>query len=396
MRIEQDNELEELENSYRDSGKKALLLATGPSVNVYRDIFQHIPDDYVVFCIKSAIDAVPQGRCDFHLINNLKLKKYKYRIRKPFVVYASAGKKDHKPADLRIKLKGPSIARCKAYDQILKFGLVKKWGPGIMYDLALPFVHFLGFEHVFICGWDLFPLGQASNLHFDGRYGHNKTRKPCKFEGKWVNESDLINLMSGHVYDACVNGGFRMHILTQGDLCHISPKVPRMFAPTFGFDPYVHLLKYHERLEYTLDSAWHDPMRDSDAVQTLDEVFYLHYVSSYQDLTNIVLDNVKDYDHKDYKLILDDIVQIAKDHYETLGKVEILTGSRPVQVFEPWCYMASYKEMKRDYWDLYDNTLNVKTLLYTWITVGYPLCLSTNKYDLTTREAMKIMFMQTI
>lgn len=392
MSPNEDDNLEELRNSYLGSDKKALLIATGPSVNLYKDIFQNIPDDYVVFCIKSAVDAVPPGRCDFHLINNLKLKKYKYRVRRPFVVYASAGKKEYKPADLRIKLKGPSIARVKAYDHILKFGMIKKWGPGIMYDLALPFVHFLGFDHVFICGWDLFPLGQASNVHFDGRYGHNKTRKPCKFDGKWVNESDLINLMSGPVYDACTAKGFNMSILTQSNLCNISEKIPRMFCPLFGFDPYMYLLQNHDTVpSYTLDHAWE---RKGEHEQREDEVFYLHYISSYQDLTELVLDNIKDYDHRDYTTISREMITIANEHYKTIGKSEILRGKREIKVFEPWCYIASYKEMKRDYWDIFTNRLNLKTLLYTWITVGYPLDLSKNKYNLTTKEAKKIMYMQ--
>lgn len=393
MDVKMDNNLEELHDSYKGTGKKALLLATGPSVNLYKENFKNIPEDYIVFCIKSAVDAVPPGRCDFHLINNLKLKKYRYKVRRPFVVYASAGKKDYKPADLRIKLKGPNIARSKAYDHILKFGMVKKWGPGIMYDLALPFIHFLGFEHAFVCGWDLFPLGQASNLHFDGRYGHNKTRKPCKFEGKWVNESDLINLMSGPVYEACERNGFTLSILTQGDLCNISPKVPRMFSPLFGFDPYMHLLNNHDRLAFTLESAWEDTNQDPKG-QVGNEVFYLHYIASYTDLTELVLDYAKEYDHRDYKKILDMMVNMAEEHYTVTGKMEILSGIREVKVFEPWCYMASYKEMKKDYWDIYNDTLNLTMLLYTWITVGYPLCLSTNKYNLTTKHAKKLMYLQ--
>lgn len=398
------DDLSDLRNVYSGQGKKALLLATGPSINLFKDIFQNIPDDYVVFCIKSAIDVIPHGRCDYHLLNNLKLKKYRYRVRKPFVVYASMGKKEYRHADLRIKLKGPSIARTKAYDEILEFDSVKRWGPGIMYDVAIPFVHFLGFSSVYICGWDLFPLGQATNLHFDGKYGHNKTRKPCRFEGKYVNESDLINLMSGPVYDACVKENFDITLLTHGNVCNVSRKIPRLFCPLFGFDPYMYLVQNYEDIpETSLECAWEHAVASSasasfSSLSSLSsaslDVFYLQYLASYTDLTQQVLENIIDYDHRDYDIILQAMVNMAEYHYNDVGKMEILSGKRRPEVFDPWCYMASYREMKKDYWDIFTNSLNFKTILYTWLTVGYPLELNNNLYNLKTKEAKKIMYLQ--
>lgn len=366
------SDLNSLKDRYKDSKKHALLLATGPSLNLYKDFFQNIPEDYVVFCIKSAIDILPHGRCDFHLLNNMKLKKYKYKVKRPFVVYASVGKKekDYVQSNLKIRLKPPSISRSHNYSTLLEFNYIKKSGPGIMYDLALPYIYFLGFTSVYICGWDLFPIGTPSNVHFDGKYGHKKTRTPCFYNGKMYNESDIINIMSEPIYNECIKNNFQIYILAH-DGCHLSPKIPRVFCPCFYFDPYNYLVLNYQNINHTLYDAWnHKKDKNNNFVNDYTDIFFLQYICSYHDLNTIVINNLKQLNLSDHNEIKCRIIDMARYHYNDIGKHEILSYKRQINIFDPWCYIASYFEHKYDYW--HNDTLDFIKALYTWITVGFP------------------------
>lgn len=366
-----------LYNKYKNTDNVALLLATGPSINIFKEYLRNLPSNYIVFCIKSAIDAVPQGRCDYHLLNNMKLKKYdytKYRYtKKPFVVYSSVGKKEPKVnCDLRIRLKGPSISRSHNYTELLKFHNLKKSGPGIMYDLALPFIYYLGFNTVYICGWDLFPIGQPSNLHFDGNYGHKKTRNSCLYKGKLYNESDIINLMSGNVYDECIKNNFKLKVLAHND-CNLDSKIPRMFAPLFHFDPFNYLLlNYQELYELSLTDAWtHRNIHQKFFITNYTNEFFLHYVCCYDDVSEIVLNKIKHIDFKDFNSIFDEIISVAQKHYFEYGMNEILSYKRKINIFDAWCYIASFSENKHHYLN-HEHTLDYIKVYYNWITIGFP------------------------
>lgn len=365
--------MEHLKNKYNDKDYKALLLATGPSLNLYKDYFQNVPDNYIIFCIKSSIDILPHGRCNYHLLNNMKLKRYKYKVSKPFVVFASVSKKekDYVNSDLKIRLKGTTFSKLNNYSSFLDFNYLKRPGPGIMYDLALPFIYFLGFRNVYICGWDLFPIGRPSNLHFDGKYGHKKLHTPCRYKGKYYNESDVINLMSEPVYEECKRNGYNLYILAQ-NTSHISSKIPRVFCPCFHFDPYNYLINNYSTIEHNLNASWeHKKENSPNFLNDYNDIFFLTYICSYQDLNHIVLQNLNNMGCEDHNEIKNAIISMAKYHYNDVGKHEILSNQRPVTIFDPWCYIASYFEYKNDYWDFENNTLDIIKTLYTWITIGY-------------------------
>ena len=363
-----------LKNKYNNNEYKALLLGTGPSLNLYKDYFNNIPDNYIIFCIKTSIDVLPHGRCNYHLLNNMKLKKYKYKVSKPFVVFASVGKKEKEyvNSDLRIRLKGTTFSKTNNYKSFLDFDLFKKPGPGIMYDLALPFIYFLGFRNVYICGWDLFPIGSPSNLHFDGKYGHKKLRAPCRYKGNYYNESDVINLMSEPVYEECKRNNYNLYILSQ-NTSYISSKIPRVFCPCFHFDPYNYLVVNYQNIEHTLEESWkHKQNHSPNFVSEYNDIFFLTYICSYSDLNHFVSQNLHTMCLQDHNEIKDAIISMAKYHYNDIGKHEILSSKRTISIFDPWCYIASYFEHKHDYWDIENNTLNIMKTLYTWITVGFP------------------------
>lgn len=385
------NEIEKLRDKYKNTQMKALLLATGPSINLYKSHLKYIPDDYIVICIKSSYDIVP-NRCDYHLLNNLKLKKYKYGNKKPYVVYASATNKTLSYANLSVKLKSPTMARTDKYDRLLDFDLIKQWGPGIMYDLALPFVYFLGFESVTIIGWDLFPIGQSTNLHFDGKYGHKKSRRPIKYKNTFINEADLINLTSGKVYRQCVSKNFKLYIASHSYYCNVDKSIPRLFCPLWGFDPYLHLMiNYKTISEYSLIESYNS-FYNTNQVKDYNMLFYLQYICSYSDLTEIVLDNIKNINPHQHDLILNNIINLAEYHYNDVGKLELFTGKRPISVFDPWIYISSHPHTKTEYWNIYINTLDEIKVCYTWITIGFKLKLDYNIHKFSRhKDAYKFL-----
>ena len=121
-----------------------------------------------------------------------------------------------------------------------------------------------------------------------------------------------------------------------------------------------------------MDDAWiHKQKYAPNFLNDYNDIFFLNYICSYQDLNQIVLNNLSD-TLEDHNEIKEAIISMAKYHYNDIGKHEILTAKRDINIFDPWCYIASYFEYKNDYWDTENDTLDVIKALYTWITVGFP------------------------
>ena len=156
-------------------------------------------------------------------------------------------------------------------------------------------------------------IGQPTNLHFDGNYGHKKTRNICYYNGNLYNESDIINLMSGNVYDECIKNNFNIKVLAHND-CNLDPKIPRMFAPLFHFDPFNYLLlNYQELYEFTLSDSWiHRNTYQKFFITNYTNEFFLHYVCCYDDVTEMVLNQIKFLEFKDFNIILDKIISLAQ------------------------------------------------------------------------------------
>lgn len=189
----------------------ALVIASGPSLNDYRDklrdqaslIANARKRGLVVICVKSAFNALEGQPFDVWLYNNINPSSVIPTAcsRKVFV-----GPKQYQgilpdskvmTVDFYRGLQD-TMAVTGQWEEIkgaCKSGSIR-WGPGIMYEGVFPLCHSLGATSIYVIGWDMYPPGGFSGAHFDGSYGpksdaltveaeiiREKAPAACKFMG---------------------------------------------------------------------------------------------------------------------------------------------------------------------------------------------------------------------
>lgn len=169
-----EERLEFLKGKYR--GKKAVILAPGPSLNSYDLSCLYDRDDIVILSIKQAYDKV-KGQTDFHVVNTYNFDKYngyQYENMDCIIFYGLSESflqqqieklsiKPH-PVDIWVPvINPPSIS----YDQCIhksadydKFFLLQNetktwWGTSILYEQAIPLSLLIGCTEIITIGWDL-------------------------------------------------------------------------------------------------------------------------------------------------------------------------------------------------------------------------------------------------
>ena len=169
-----EERLELLKDKYK--GKKAVILAPGPSINDHDLSVLNDRDDIVILAIKQAYDKV-RGQSDFHIVNTYNFDKYNgynYEHLDSIIFYGLSQSyveqqmeklaiKPH-PVDIWVPVVNPptityndSIHKSADYD---KFFLLEKetktwWGTSIMYEQAIPMALLLGCKDLVTIGWDL-------------------------------------------------------------------------------------------------------------------------------------------------------------------------------------------------------------------------------------------------
>ena len=154
-------------------GKTAYVLASGPSFGFYSKKFlNEFLKDKLVISIKQTYNTVPD-HVDFHLLNFCNLNSYNYSNpstitgwtvwdnMQPHQIIQSGARCDYildtyKLGDGTANLDN-SIAIQREFDRLsLDTSFSRPWGPGMMYELAIPLAMFLGCSKVVTIGWDLF------------------------------------------------------------------------------------------------------------------------------------------------------------------------------------------------------------------------------------------------
>ena len=169
-----EERLKLLKNKYE--GRKAVILAPGPSLNDYDLSCLFDRDDIVILAIKQAYDKV-KGQTDFHIVNTYNFDKYNgydyehldsiifYGLSESFIKdqMAKLAIKPH-PVDLWVPVVNPPsisyndcIHKAAAFD---KFFLLEQetkawWGTSILYEQAIPLALLLGCNDIITIGWDL-------------------------------------------------------------------------------------------------------------------------------------------------------------------------------------------------------------------------------------------------
>jgi len=158
------------------AGKKAVILAPGPSINDYDLSVLDDRDDLVILSIKQAQDKI-KGQSDFHIVNTYNFDKYNgydygnldciifYGLSQSYVEaqMEKLAIKPH-PVDIWVPVVNPPtinysdcIHKSADYDKLLMLSSEPQtwWGTSIMYEQAIPMALLIGCKEIVTIGWDL-------------------------------------------------------------------------------------------------------------------------------------------------------------------------------------------------------------------------------------------------
>ena len=125
-----------------------------------------------------------------------------------------------------------SIAYTGDYENMMfDKGLPRPWGPGIMYELAIPLAVHLGVKKIVTIGWDVGNLDlwknqeDESERHFVDHFYSDETQLYDKFKMDATEIKLIANSMVG-IYNYLQNIGIDFNIIS--DRNPISSEVPRI------------------------------------------------------------------------------------------------------------------------------------------------------------------------
>lgn len=172
--------LESLKGRYR--GRTLLVVSCGPSARHWEEVRSRLPDDTVIACIKQAIFLCGK-EASIHFFNAFNSQRYFPHNRTALKVCVDDAKSPvcFNSRDLAFSLDPAtcgglsdsvaSTGKFEAYT-IERTGLLKPWGPGIIYEVVAYLSIFLGFQDIHTVGWDVAsepeqPAGGATRIaHF--------------------------------------------------------------------------------------------------------------------------------------------------------------------------------------------------------------------------------------
>jgi len=176
---EAEDRIKCLKNSYKN--ETAYIIAGGPSLNKYpHEYLKEFLSDKLTMSIKQSWNIL-RDQTDFHLLNFCNFVPYNWENCKSIVTWAIFENfhpemifKNNLNHDLMIPIyrnssfrggiDGPdkmtqSVAELLDFDNILldnpKNGINQPWGPGIMYEMAIPLAIYLGCKKIVTVGWDI-------------------------------------------------------------------------------------------------------------------------------------------------------------------------------------------------------------------------------------------------
>ena len=221
----------------KHKGQTAFVAACGPSLGEYtKKQFQEEIEDDVVICVKQAQYEFME-ECDYHIINDNNLVYYSYPDNTE-IIGASAQKYDFsrycsKPLSYSFNVSidmsaDKTVAALKDFslNEVKNSSPSVVWGPGIMYEIVIPFIVHCGFSHVKFIGWDYTISYEDGHLsHF---YEHNNRKvfhNPA--HPLFKNEAELVIESSEVLYSYLRTKGITSEILSSKS--NISDAFPRRF-----------------------------------------------------------------------------------------------------------------------------------------------------------------------
>tara|TARA_B100000287_G_scaffold406514_1_gene431050 strand:- start:518 stop:1315 length:798 start_codon:yes stop_codon:yes gene_type:complete len=152
-------------------GETAYILGTGPSINdIPKKDFEKLKDKLVI-SMKQTLSSVPDA--DYHLLNFCNLTKYEYKNENTIVGWSVwDGNQPHtiinnfdndfilptyKLNDGSVDLENSIAFNLDQLDKLdIDSGMARPWGPGTMYEMAIPLAVYFGCNKIVTLGWDLY------------------------------------------------------------------------------------------------------------------------------------------------------------------------------------------------------------------------------------------------
>jgi hypothetical protein len=163
--------LNHLKNSYKD--RTLLVVSCGPSARAWKQVRSLLPKNTVIACVKQAI-FLCKSEASLHFFNAYNCQRYHPYNQNALRVYVGDSylpicfNKRDISFSLNERTMGDitkSIAHTAMFEEhtIDKTGLVRCWGPGIMYEAVVYMAIFLGFRRIHTVGWDIAAEPRISN-----------------------------------------------------------------------------------------------------------------------------------------------------------------------------------------------------------------------------------------
>ncbi len=160
----------------RFSGATALVVSTGPSAVVWRDIYDVLPKPVLLVCIKQAIELEgASDLCNLHFCNTWNLKNYIYDRSRVLRLFSNApgDPPNLQLWDVRFKVHRrdggleTSLAAREAFKDwaLERRGSARPWGLGMMYETVIFTSLHMGVSSISTSGWDIADP-RAWNSHF--------------------------------------------------------------------------------------------------------------------------------------------------------------------------------------------------------------------------------------
>ena len=164
------DKLKQSKNLFID--RTAYIFAAGPSLNkIIFNRMAHELENNLVLCIKQSYEKVGL-LCDSMILNLCNYQNYDWDNFQCPVIWA-AFEDDHRDIFLKKKVKqdfiidvydnrdnngkfDKTIAKRLEWERLLEFSESKAcWGPGLMYEVAIPYALHLGVNNIVLVAWDI-------------------------------------------------------------------------------------------------------------------------------------------------------------------------------------------------------------------------------------------------
>ena len=173
-----------LKDSYK--GETAYIIASGPSLNNYKqEYLQEFLSDKLTMSIKQSWNIL-KDQTDFHLLNFCNFAPYDWTDCKSIITWAIFEQfhpemifQNNLVCDTMIPIyrnspatgggQGPnkmefSLAERGDWDSmLLDDDINQPWGPGIMFEMAIPLALYLGCKKIVTVGWDIGDVNSFAN-----------------------------------------------------------------------------------------------------------------------------------------------------------------------------------------------------------------------------------------